>query len=122
MWETKQRLTPQATQEGTANLLLWGRSELFGLPSGQRGGHVERLHHLVVAEALVVLEVGHKVVGEGHHRLDPVPYLAVTQVLKQMAHLQGTERQESSGWHVIMRLNDTSETLKAACALQLPIH
>ena len=76
-------------------LLLRGRAELLGLLGGERGGHVERLHHLVVAELLVGLEAGHEVVGEGHHRLDAVAHLAVTQVLQQAAHLQHRGRRVS---------------------------
>jgi len=68
-------------------LLLWRRSELLGLLGREGRGHVERQHHLVVAEALVVLETGHEVVGEGHHRLNAVAHLAVTQVLQHVAHL-----------------------------------
>ena len=76
---------PLTARPAPPYLLLRGRAELLGLLGGERGGHVERLHHLVVAELLVGLEAGHEVVGEGHHRLDAVAHLAVTQVLQQAA-------------------------------------
>lgn len=53
-------------------LLLWRGSKLFGLLGGDGGGHVQRQHELVVAELLVELQLGHKVVGEGDDGLDAV--------------------------------------------------
>lgn len=64
------------------------RPELLGLPGSERGRHVQSLHDLIVAEALVVLELGDKAVGKGHDGFYPVPDLAVTEVLKEQAHLR----------------------------------
>lgn len=72
-------------------LFLRRRPELLGLLGGEGCRHVERQHHLVVAEPLVVLETGHEVVGEGHHRLDAVTHLTVTQVLQHVARLTGQD-------------------------------
>lgn len=72
-------------------LLLRRGAKLFGLLGGDGGGHVERLHQLVVAELLIELQLGHEAVGERHDRLDSVLQLAVAEVVQQLAHLERTQ-------------------------------
>ena len=79
--------SPDSPLQWCSYLFLWRRSELFGLLGSEGCRHVECQHHFIVAEPLVVLETGHKVIREGHHRLDTMTHLAVTQVLEHMAHL-----------------------------------
>lgn len=68
-------------------LLLRRRTKLFSLLGRDGGGHVERQHQLVVAELLVELQLGDKVVREGHDGLNAVLQLAVAEIVKQLAHL-----------------------------------
>lgn len=68
-------------------LFLWRRSKLLGFLGSEGCRHVECQHHLIVAESLVVLETGYKVIREGHHCLNSMTYLAITQVLQNMTHL-----------------------------------
>ena len=69
------------------HLFVRGRAELPGLLGGDGGGHVERQHQLVVAELLVVLQLGDEAVGEGDDGLDAVLQLAVAEVVQQLTHL-----------------------------------
>ena len=71
------------------HLFLRGRAELLGLLGGDGGRHVEGQHQLVVAELLVELQLGDEVIGEGDDGLDPLLQLAVTEVVQQVANLQG---------------------------------
>lgn len=75
--------------EGRAapDLFLRRRAELFGFACRESGRHVQRLHHFIIAEALVLLKIGHEVVGEGDHSLDAVTHLTVAQVLEEVTHL-----------------------------------
>lgn len=73
--------------EQSCYLFLWRRTELLGLFGSEGCRHVECQHHLIVAEALVFLKTGHKVIGEGYQCLDTMAHLAVAQVLQHVAHL-----------------------------------
>ena len=70
------------------HLLVRGRAELPGLLGGDGGRHVERQHQLVVAELLVVLQLGDEAVGEGDDGLDAMLQLAVAEVVEQLTHLE----------------------------------
>lgn len=74
-------------KKASSDLFLWRRAELFGFACRQCGRHVQRLHHFIIAETLVVLKIRHKVVGEGDHSLNAVTHLTVAQVLQQVTHL-----------------------------------
>ena len=78
-------------REGSTHLLQRRGAELLGLAGGEGGGHVKRLHHLVVAQALVLLQPAHEALREGRRRLHPVAHLAVTQVGQELAQLEGRE-------------------------------
>lgn len=71
----------------SSHLFLRWRSELFGLLCSNGSRHVEGQHQLVVAELLVELQLGDKVVREGHDGLNAVLQLAVAEIVKQLAHL-----------------------------------
>lgn len=72
----------RVTVNNYGHLLLRRRAELLSLACGKGCGHVERLHDLVVTEALVFLEPRHKVISKRHHRLHAVTHLTVAQVLQ----------------------------------------
>lgn len=74
-------------------LFLWRRAKLFGFLCGDGGRHVEREHQLIIAKLLVELQLGNETVGERHDRLDPVPQLTVTEIMKQITHLKKTQRE-----------------------------
>lgn len=59
-------------------LLLRRRAKLLGLACGESSRHVECLHDVHIARALVALKTTHKVNGEGHYGLNPVTQLTVT--------------------------------------------
>ena len=71
-----------------SHLFLWRRSELFGFLGSEGCWHVKCQHHLIVAQSLVILETGHKVVREGNQCFDTMTQLTVTKVLQYMAYLQ----------------------------------
>lgn len=70
-----------------SDLLLRRRSELFCLLCCNSCRHVQGQHELIVAELLVVLQFGDKVVWKGHNGLNTVLQLAVAEIMKQLAHL-----------------------------------
>ena len=67
--------------------------ECSGLLGSDGSGHVESQHQLVVSELLVVLQLGHEGVSEGHDSFDTLLELTVTEVLQQGAHLRDQDRQ-----------------------------
>ncbi|TNN69666.1 hypothetical protein EYF80_020156 [Liparis tanakae] len=71
-----------------SNLFLWRRAELLGLAGSESSRHVERLHDLVVAKALVLLQLTHKDVRKRDDSFYPVAQLAIAQVGQQMAELE----------------------------------
>lgn len=79
----------------SSHLFLRGRSELFGLLCGNSSRHVEGQHQLVVAELLVVLQLGHEAVRERHDGLDAVLQLAVAEIVKQLTHLGNRQGEET---------------------------
>lgn len=68
-------------------LFLRRRAKLLGLAGSESRRHVECLHDIHVARALVVLEMSHKVSREGRDGLDPVTQLTVAQILQQVTQL-----------------------------------
>ena len=62
-------------------LFLRRRAELFGLLGRDGSGHGEGKHQLVIAELLVVLQLGDKAVREADDGLYPLLQLTVTKVV-----------------------------------------
>ena len=77
-------------------LFLRRGSELLGLLGGDGSRHVEGQHQLVVPELLVVLQLGHEAVREGHDGLDTLLQLTVTEVVQQLTHLVDKEETRES--------------------------
>lgn len=78
------------------HLLLRRRSELFGLLCGDGCRHVQGQHKLIVAELLVVLKFGDEAVGKGRGGLDAVLQLTVTEIMKQLAHLESKPNEQAN--------------------------
>lgn len=72
-------------------LLLWRRAELTGPAGRLRSRHGEGSHELVVAFALVGLDVLNKLIRKGKYSLHSVPELTVTEKLQQGTHLKEGE-------------------------------